>query len=136
MKQNRILLVDDEPHVIRVLRIALETAGYLVEEACNGQQALEKIRSNPPDLLITDIDMPQMNGRELCNRIAAEMPGRNFGIYVLSARAEDEHRNWSKDMGNLDFLEKPVSIRRLLARLKEYFLSVTPDGEQLCRQIR
>jgi DNA-binding response OmpR family regulator len=135
MKRKRILIVDDEPHVIRVLRLALDNAGYQTEEACNGQQALEKIRSNPPDLLITDIDMPQMSGRELCSRIVEEMPGRNFGIYVLSARAEDEHRSWSKDMGNLDFLEKPVSIRRLLARLKEYFLNDNPGGEQQCLQI-
>jgi CheY-like chemotaxis protein len=136
MTGKRILLVDDEPHVIRVLKLALDAAGYSTDEACNGCQALEKIRGNPPDLLITDIDMPQMSGRDLCDRIAEEMPGRSFGIYVLSARAEDELRLWSQGIGNLDFLEKPVSIRRLLARLKEYFSNDDSGGERQCRQVR
>lgn len=129
---KRILIVDDEPHVVRVMRMALEKAGYTVEEAGNGQQALERIRDNPPDLLISDIDMPRMNGRELCARIAEEIPDRRFGIYILTARAEDEHRAWSASMGNLDFLEKPVSIRRLLGRLEEYFGTNGFDGEREC----
>jgi len=125
---KRILIVDDEPHVIRVMKLALEKAGYAIEEAGNGQQALEKIRNNPPDLLITDIDMPRMNGRELCVQILEEMPDRKFGIYILTARAEDEHRSWSMAMGNFDFLEKPVSIRRLLGRLEEYFIANSFSG--------
>lgn len=136
MTKKRILIVDDEPHVIRVMRLALEKAGYDVAEACNGNQALEQVRANPPDLLITDLDMPQLNGRELCGRIAQELPGRSFGIFILTARAEDEHRAWSRDMGNLDFLEKPVSIRRLLARLQQYFQHDDIGGAQTCQQIR
>lgn len=136
MTKKRILIVDDEPHVIRVMRLALERAGYTVDEACNGNQALEKIHADPPDLLITDIDMPQLNGRELCGRIAEELPDRKFGIYVLTARAEDEHRFWSQSMGNLDFLEKPVSIRRLLGRLNEYFASNTFGEAAQCQRIR
>lgn len=132
---KRILIVDDEPHVVRVMRMALEKAGYTVEEAGNGQQALERIRDNPPDLLISDIDMPRMNGRELCAHLAEEMPDRRFGIYILTARAEDEHRTWSSSMGNLDFLEKPVSIRRLLARLEAYFRTSDFDGERECRRM-
>jgi CheY-like chemotaxis protein len=133
---KRILIVDDEPHVIRIMRLALEKAGYSVEEAGNGQQALEKIRSNPPDLLISDIDMPRMNGRELCSRIMEEMPERKFGIFILTARAEDEHRYWSTAMGNLDFLEKPVSIRRLLGRLDQFFVSNNFSGVQQCQPMR
>ncbi|HUT40835.1 MAG TPA: response regulator [Gammaproteobacteria bacterium] len=133
---KRILIVDDEPHVIRVMRLALENAGYSVEEAGNGQQALEKIRSNPPDLLISDIDMPRMTGRELCSRITEEMPDRKFGIYILTARAEDEHRSWSRAMGNLDFLEKPVSIRRLLGRLEDFFVNNRFSGERQCHPSR
>jgi len=136
MSTKRILIVDDEPHAIRVLRLALEKAGYVTDEACNGMQALEKIRGNPPDLMITDIDMPLMNGSELCSRILEEMPDRKFGIFVLTARAEDEHRFWSKTMGNLDFLEKPVSIRRLIGRLGDYFANNSFSGAQQCRKIR
>jgi len=136
MNSKRILIVDDQPHVIRVLKMALEKAGYQVEEAGNGQQALEVIRANPPDLLISDIDMPRMNGRELCSRIMEEMPDRKFGIYILTARAEDEHRFWSSAMGNLDFLEKPVSIRKLLGKLDEYFINNTFGKGQQCQPMR
>lgn len=136
MTGKRILLADDQPHVIRVMKMALENAGYVVDEAYNGLQALEKIRSTPPDLLISDIDMPQMNGRELCARIVDEMPDRAFGIYILTARAEDEHRSWSRSMGNLNFMEKPVSIRRLLSSLEEYFNHNGFSGGDKCLNSR
>ena len=136
MSAKKILIVDDEPHVIRVMRIALQKAGYDVDDARNGAQALEKILANPPDLLITDIDMPRMTGKELCGRILELMPEREFGIYILTARVEDDHRSWSSAMGNLDFLEKPVSIRRLLERLDEYFMTNSFDGEQKCQSMR
>ena len=112
-----ILLVDDEPHVIRVLRMSLEGAGYSVRHAANGVQALERIREAQPDLLITDIDMPGMTGKELCLAIIREIPDRSFAIYVLTSRAENEHREWSRELENLLFIEKPVSIRQLLVDL-------------------
>jgi CheY-like chemotaxis protein len=113
-----ILLVDDEPHVIRVLRMSLEGAGYSVRHATNGVQALERIREAQPDLLITDIDMPGMTGKDLCRAIIREIPDRSFAIYVLTSRAENEHREWSRELENLLFIEKPVSIRQLLVDLK------------------
>ena len=112
-----ILLVDDEPHVIRVLRMSLEGAGYSVRQAANGVQALERIREAQPDLLITDIDMPGMTGKDLCLAIIREIPDRSFAIYVLTSRAENEHREWSRELENLLFIEKPVSIRQLLVDL-------------------
>lgn len=133
---RRILIVDDEPHVIRIMRLALENAGYQVDEASNGLQALEYLQSNCPDVMITDIDMPRMSGKQLCMEIERTMPDRPFHIYVLTARAEDEHRQWSSAVGNLDFMEKPVSIRRLLAVLDGYFANSMTTGEQPCRSVR
>ena len=118
---ERILIVDDEPHVIRVLRMALEQSGYLVDDAANGIQAMEYLGKQHPDLVITDIDMPRMDGKELCMNINSTLPNRVFGIYVLTARAELEHRQWAKEIPNLEFMEKPVSIRKLLSKLGNFF---------------
>jgi len=114
---KNILIVEDEPHVIRVMKLALEENGYNICTAHNGEQALESIKQNLPDLLITDIDMPRMNGRELCENLQQDIPDRKFPILVLTSKTEIEHREWTKDMNKTMFLEKPVSIRKLLKLL-------------------
>jgi two-component system alkaline phosphatase synthesis response regulator PhoP len=118
---KKILIADDEPYVIRLMKQSLEKAGYTVDTVSNGELALEKLRLQHPDVLITDIQMPKMTGDELCQRIEEEMPQRQFLIFVLTSRTEIEHREWSKKLYNLKFMEKPVSIRNLIAMLDEYF---------------
>ena len=129
---KRILIVDDEPHVIRIMKRALVKAGYEVDEAANGIQAINIIDQAHPDVLITDIDMPRMNGKELCIHIEKALPDRKFRIYILTSRAEDEHRAWSSSIHNLEFLEKPVSLRKLIDHLHEQFSSQLPDEEEPC----
>ena len=129
---KRILIVDDEPHVIRIMKLALIKAGYDIDEAANGIQAINSINQAHPDVLITDIDMPRMNGQELCMYIKESLPERKFRIYVLTSRAEDEHRTWSSSIHNLEFLEKPVSIRKLVAHLHDHFSSQLSDEEETC----
>lgn len=119
--RKKILIVDDEPHVRRVLLQTLERKGYEVEGASNGKEGMDKIRAQLPDVLITDIQMPVMTGEELCKQIQTEMPNRDFLIFVLTSRTEIEHREWTRAIRNLMFLEKPVSIRKLVARLDGYF---------------
>ena len=121
---KKILLADDEPFVIRLMKQSLEKAGYEVDSAPNGKVALEKLRASQPDVLITDIHMPLMTGQELCQHINEEMPDREFLIFVLTSRTEIEHREWSQKIPNLQFLEKPVSVRNLEAKLETYFQSV------------
>lgn len=118
---KRILIADDERHVLRVLIQALERAGYSAEGVLTGEAALEKIVEQPPDVLITDVQMPRMTGEELCRRIQEGMPDRDFLIFVVTSRTEVEHREWSRQIDNLRFLEKPVSIRRLVSSLDDYF---------------
>ena len=124
---NRILIVDDEPHVLRVLKMSLERAGYSVEVSADGREALEIIRRQPPDVLITDIHMPVMDGEELCREIQQSMPERNFLIFILTSRTEIEHRQWSREITNLQFLEKPVSIRELTEKLASIRDSMVSD---------
>lgn len=117
MKQ--ILLVDDEATVRRVLQVALEKAGFAVHTAANGEEALTRLRAQSPDVLITDIEMPRMDGRKLCETLHAEQPERDFPIFVVTSLTEREHRSWSSAIENLHFLEKPISVRKLLAKLTE-----------------
>ncbi|WP_372798334.1 response regulator [Litorivivens sp.] len=114
-----ILIAEDEPHIFRVLRIALEKAGYVVEHAVNGKEALVKILSCAPDALISDIAMPIMDGRELCVRLEEELPERTFPIIISTSKAGIEHREWSAKINNLTFMEKPASLRALVALMHE-----------------
>ncbi len=118
---NKIMLVDDEMHVLRILRLSLEKQGYEVDTFNNGEDALKALEQITPDVLITDIEMPRMTGEELCKQIEIEYPDRNFLIIVLTSRTEFEHREWSSLFENLQFIEKPISMRKLIDQLGDYF---------------
>lgn len=112
---KRVMIVDDHAPVLRVLRLGIEEAGYEVHSANNGSECLAQLCDGLPDFLITDIDMPRMSGKELCAAIEKQFPDRTFPIVVLTSRTEIEHRNWTRDIRNLEFMEKPVSVRRLVS---------------------
>lgn len=124
---KKIFIADDEPHVLRVLKLSLEKEGYRVETCANGKEALTRLEQEHPDILITDIQMPMMTGEELCKHINTHMPEREFLIFVLTSRTEIEHREWSRDIHNLQFLEKPVSIRNLLDKIDNYIAGANGD---------
>ena len=114
---KHVMIVDDHAPVIRVLKLGLEEAGFEVTSANNGSECLLKLCDGLPDFLVTDIDMPRMSGRELCQAIEEQFPDREFPIVVLTSRTELEHRDWTRGIDNLEFMEKPVSIRRLIAHV-------------------
>lgn len=118
---KRIVIVDDEPMVIRVLRLALEKEGYRVDSYPNGEAALQAVLAEAPDLMITDIEMPKMSGQELCLQLRQQMPDRKFPIMVSTSLTAMEHRKWSKDIPDLIFMEKPISARHLTAALSKLF---------------
>ncbi len=121
MSKKRILLVDDEPMVLRVLRLQLENAGFSVETAPNGKAALEIVIATPPDAMVTDIEMPHMTGEELCKLLHKQLPDRTFPIFVATSLTALRHREWSAKIPDLKFLEKPLSAKKLLSALKTYF---------------
>ena len=114
---KRIFIVDDHAPVLRVLKLGIEAAGYEVDTASNGSECLVKLCEAHPDFLVTDIDMPRMTGKELCQAIEKQFPDRVFPIVVLTSRTEMEHRDWTGAIDNLTFMEKPVSVRRLLSHI-------------------
>lgn len=122
---KKVLIAEDEAHVARVLKMILEKHQYQVQTVANGLLAKQAIEASQPDVLITDIHMPKMDGKALCEWIDNEIEERHFPIFVLTSRTEIELREWSQTMGQLHFLEKPVSGRQLLQQLDEHFGSST-----------
>jgi len=111
----KILVVDDEPQITRVLRTSLSTHGYEVSIANDGDSALNLFQKFNPDLVITDLSMPRMTGIELCENIRdhSQVP-----IIVLSVRGDDKNKIEALDKGADDYVTKPFSINELLARIR------------------
>ncbi len=124
---KRILIVDDEAHIIRILQLSLERAGYKVDSAPNGEKGFSMLCQNPPDALISDIEMPRMSGEEMCKKIHAEISDRDYPIFIMTSRTERAHREWSEMIPNLSFLEKPVSARELILCINAYFDSINAE---------
>lgn len=111
---HRILVIDDEPHVIQVMKTFLTRAGFLVDTAANGREGLELVRSNRPDAVITDFEMPKMNGRELIEQLLADNATHPSLIVLVTSRTDPELREWISATDRVGFVEKPASPRRLV----------------------
>ncbi|HEX8503223.1 MAG TPA: response regulator transcription factor [Pyrinomonadaceae bacterium] len=114
-RQARILIVDDEPQIGRVLRTGLKTHGYDVRVAADGLSALETFNDWRPDLVVTDLSMPNLDGLELCRRLRrlSQLP-----IIVLSVRGEEKTKVEALDSGADDYVTKPFGMDELLARVR------------------
>lgn len=121
MNQKTILIVDDDAHVRKILGLTIGRAGYKTQTATNGMEALALIRSHPPNLLITDIEMPRMSGKELCLTIARELPDRDFLIILMTSVVERDASSWLQEVGQAEFMEKPLSPKKIIERLGSYF---------------
>jgi two-component system KDP operon response regulator KdpE len=111
----RLLVVDDEPQIVRALSPALHAEGYVVESAATGQAALHKMAADPCDLVILDLGLPDMDGKEVIRHLRewSDAP-----IIVLSAREAEAEKVAALDAGADDYANKPVGIDELMARLR------------------
>src|SRR5437667_11357759 len=114
-EKSRVLVVDDEPQITRVLRTVLSSQGYQVRTAAEGEAALSNFTEWRPELVITDLYMPHMDGVELCRRIREVS---NVPIIVLSVRGEERTKVEALDSGADDYVTKPFGIDELLARVR------------------
>jgi two-component system, OmpR family, KDP operon response regulator KdpE len=112
---RRILVVDDEPQITRVLRTSLSSQGYDIRVANDGETAIEIMKDWTPDLVITDLSMPNMDGLDLCRRLRV---GTQIPIIVLSVRGEEKTKVQALDAGADDYVTKPFGIEELLARVR------------------
>jgi two-component system KDP operon response regulator KdpE len=131
MKQNdhpaKILIVDDEPQITRVLRTALSTQGHSLRIAANGVEGMQAVHEWKPDLVITDVSMPEMNGVELCREIRAVSQAP---IIVLSVRNQDAVKIEALDAGADDYVTKPFSIQELQARVRAQLRRGNANNEE------
>ena len=115
MSAGRILVVDDEPQIRRIMRTALIGAGYEIDDAKTGEEALEKVREYRPDLVLLDINMPGMSGLAACRAIRADT---SIAIIMLTVRDSEADKVGALDAGADDFVTKPFSTPELLARIR------------------
>lgn len=123
MSAASILVVDDEPQIRRVLRSTLSTHGYEIVEAKTGEEALEWMRKEPPDLVLLDMNMPGMGGVEACREIrrACDAP-----IIMLTVRSAERDKVAALDAGADDYVVKPFGIEELLARIRAALRRYSP----------
>jgi Response regulators consisting of a CheY-like receiver domain and a winged-helix DNA-binding domain len=124
-EHKHILVVDDESQITRVLRTSLSSHGYDIRVANDGETALEIMKDWSPDLVITDLSMPNMDGLELCRRIRAKS---RIPIIILSVRGEERTKVKALDAGADDYVTKPFGMEELLARVRAN-LRRAPSGE-------
>ena len=112
---KRLLLVDDEPAIIKGLKFSLEQDGYEILTAYDGGEAMEKFRNNPVDLILLDVMLPVMDGIEVCQRIREQS---NVPIIMLTAKGEDMDKILGLEYGADDYMTKPFNILEVKARIK------------------
>jgi two-component system KDP operon response regulator KdpE len=130
---KRILVVDDEPQIARVLRRSLAARGYEVQAADEGEEALGIFNSWAPDLVITDLSMPNMSGLELCRRIRATSQAP---IIVLSVKGEERAKVEALDAGADDYVTKPFGMDELLARVRAALRRAPGGPDQQAKVLR
>jgi len=115
-KPLRVLLVDDEPAILRFLRLSFDAEGYQVEEAGSGKAALDILRAGAPDLLILDLGLPDLDGFHVIRQLRDL--GSSIPIVVLSSRTDEKGKVQALDLGADDYVTKPFGIDELLARVR------------------
>ncbi len=118
---KKVLIVDDEAPIRRVLEFKLKNKGYQVLIAKNGAQGLELIKTQQPHAVITDIMMPEMDGKQLCQQSNALKKERPFLTIVVTCRIAQDEQQWINKMQDTLFMEKPFSPARLVECIDQYF---------------
>jgi two-component system KDP operon response regulator KdpE len=123
---ERILVVDDEPQILRALSTALRAAGYTVEQAHSGEEALMLLAAKPPDAVILDLVLPDSTGADVCRELRrfSEVP-----VLILSVVGDESEKVAALDAGADDYVTKPFGVSELLARLRASLRRVAPPGE-------
>src|SRR5438552_2893932 len=118
---ERVLIVDDDSDIQRLVSYNLSQAGFRVSTAATGLAALEMVQKHPPDLIILDIMLPDLNGLEVCKTLRQRASSRRIPIIMLTARTQEVDRVVGFELGADDYVMKPFSPRELVLRVKSIF---------------
>lgn len=116
---KRILVVDDEAHILNILKFNIARAGYEVITAVNGGEAVDKLRTTPVDLILCDVMMPIKNGFEVCAEVKADPELKTIPFILLTAKGQRADEEQGIDLGVDAYLTKPFSPRMILQKIKE-----------------
>jgi two-component system phosphate regulon response regulator PhoB len=115
---ERVLIVDDDPDIVRLVRYNLSHSGYEVQSAGSGREALELVEKQPPDLVVLDVMLPDVDGLEVCRTLRQQSSSKRIPILMLTARGEEIDRVVGFELGADDYVSKPFSPRELVLRVK------------------
>ena len=124
---SKILIVDDDPDIVEILRYNLSLEGYEVKTALNGKEAIKKANLFFPQIILLDVMMPEMNGIDACSKIRQNPSLNNSHVIFLSARAEDFTQLAAFDAGGDDYISKPVKPKILLKKISSIFKRINPN---------
>ncbi|HTU46547.1 MAG TPA: response regulator transcription factor [Bryobacteraceae bacterium] len=127
MSSGRVLVVDDEPQLRRVMRTALVANGYEAHEARTGEEALDTLRESNPDVILLDMNMPGMGGMAACKALRARSEA---AILILSVRDSEKDKIAALDAGADDYITKPFSVNELMARIRANLRRLPSQGDQ------
>ena len=123
----RVLVVDDEADLVRILQFGLQSIGYQVETACDGQEALKKAREMKPDIILLDLMLPKLDGYKVCRLLKFDERYKNIPIIILSARTQEGDQLLAMEMGANRFITKPYDFQEVLGHIETLLKSV-PTG--------
>jgi two-component system, OmpR family, alkaline phosphatase synthesis response regulator PhoP len=119
MSKGKVLVVDDEIYIVHILDFSLGMEGYEVITALDGEQALERMKAEKPDLVVLDIMMPKLDGYEVCKAIKSNPTTKQTPVILLSAKGRNVDQKLGFDVGADDYITKPFSPRKLVERINQ-----------------
>ena len=117
--KKKILVVDDEPDIVNMLKMRLEASGYEVIIAGDGNTAYNKAKSDSPDLIILDLMLPDMDGYQVCRLLKFDVKYQRIPIIMLTAKSQKEDKTWGEKAGADFYLTKPFEPQELLDKIQE-----------------
>ncbi len=130
---ERVLIVDDDPDIQRLVTYNLRQAGFEVSTAASGRKALESVQKDPPDLIILDLMLPDVDGIEVCRTLRQHEASRRIPIVMLTARSEEIDRIVGFELGADDYVMKPFSPRELVLRIRSIFRRMKQQPSEALR---
>jgi CheY-like chemotaxis protein len=123
----KILVVDDEEHIVMILKDSLEFSGFQVVTAYNGEEALAVVEKEPPDLIVLDIGMPKMDGWEVCRRLKSSDATKKIPIIILTAYAQMSDQKKGASLGAERFISKPCDLTFLVEEINALLAQKSPQ---------